>query len=173
MNQTALPGRRRTTEWRPGPLRDALTLFDECGVIVISDRPDILQALAERRWRDAFLADAFGTSVLVSVVGHAMLEKYLSPYKAMTANALLVQVNTEFLALSKQERPGRLDREIAELLVSGNVLNSPACLSPLPLAGVPGWWPRQEQQDGRFYMDSDVFRKPPAELTPAPLHRLE
>lgn len=155
-----------------GPVRDALTLFDECGVIVISDRPEVLQALAERRWRDAFLDAAFDTSVWLSVIGHALLEKYLSPYKAMTAKALLLQVDSEFLALPRQLRTAELDRQVAELVSGGVALRNPACLSPLPLAGVPGWWPRQAQNDGQFYLDREVFRQAPAGLKPAPLHRL-
>ncbi len=98
-----------------GQQRDALTLFDECGVIVFSDRLEILEALAERRWSDAFLANTFRTSVALSVCGHAMLEKYLSPYKAMTAKALLVYVNTDFMKLFQTEKarpPGYGNRQV-------------------------------------------------------------
>ena len=152
-----------------GQQRDALTLFDECGVIVFSDHLEILEALAERRWSDAFLANTFRTSVALSVCGHAMLEKYLSPYKAMTAKALLVCVNTDFMKFSRQKKLDHLDTEIARCILNNELLSSPACLSPLPLAGVPGWWPQDEQCDVHFYNDSRVFRSPPAELVPAPL----
>lgn len=155
-----------------GHLRDALTLFDECGVIVFSSRTEILGALAERRWTDAFLADAFSSAVVLSVSGHAMLEKYLSPYKAMTAKALLVQVNADFMALSGMERIDRLDLEIAKQILSGQLLTKPACLSPLPLAGIPGWWPPQEQNDQHFYDDPHVFRRPAPQFTPAPVFSL-
>jgi len=152
-----------------GPLRDALTLFDECGVIVFSDHLEILSALAERRWCDAFLADTFTDAVTLSVCGHAMLEKYLSPYKAMTAKALLLQVDPEFMQHPQQERLIRLDREIATRMLNGQTLGKPACLSPLPLAGVPGWWPADEQKKDGFYNDPQVFRPAPAGLIPAPV----
>jgi hypothetical protein len=155
-----------------GHLRDALTLFDECGVIVFSSRAEILGALAERRWTEVFLADVFRSAVALSVSGHAMLEKYLSPYKAMTAKALLVHVDADFMALSAIERMERLDLEISKQILSGRLLTEPACLSPLPLAGVPGWWPRQEQNDHHFYNDTDVFRRPAPEFTPAPVFSL-
>ena len=154
---------------RRGQLRDALTLFDECGVIVFSDRLDILKALAERRWSDAFLSVDFRTSVGLSVSGHAILEKYLSPYKAMTAKALLFQVDTGFMKLSRSEMIDLLDREISNQILNKQVLVKPACLSPLPLAGVPGWWPQDEQEDGMFYSDHHVFRPAPAELNPVPV----
>lgn len=155
-----------------GRLRDALTLFDECGVIVFSNRLEILKALAERRWSDAFRANAFRTSVGLSVSGHAMLEKYLSPYKAMTAKALLVQVDTDFMNLPRPEMLDYLDREISQHMLNGMVLTQPACLSPLPLAGVPGWWALDEQNENRFYSDQQVFRPAPAELIPAPVLKL-
>jgi len=155
-----------------GPLRDALTLFDECGAIVTSERPDILRALAERRWRDAFLADGFETSVSVSVVGHAMLEKFLTPYKSMCANVLFMLAPSGFLELPGDQRATRLDLQLAERLSGGELLAKPGCLSPLPLAGVPGWWPRDAQGERDFYLDRDVFRAPPAQMTPAAIHRL-
>ncbi|HEY5776734.1 MAG TPA: DUF3025 domain-containing protein, partial [Xanthomonadales bacterium] len=121
---------------------------------------------------DAFLADAFRSAVALSVSGHAMLEKYLSPYKAMTAKALLVLVDADFMALPATERLVRLDREIATKLLGGRLLTEPACLSPLPIAGVPGWWPQQEQDEHHFYNDADVFRPPPKEFKPAPVFGL-
>jgi len=152
-----------------GQLRDALTLFDECGVIVFSDRLELLKALAERRWSAAFLSGNFGASVLLSICGHAILEKYLSPYKAMTAKALLVHVNTGFMKLPRQEMLHRLDREISKQMLSGRILSKPAFLSPVPLAGVPGWWPQDDQGNSVFYDDQQVFRPAPAKLITAPV----
>lgn len=151
---------------RRGQLRDALTLFDECGVLVFSNDLKMLTALAERRWSDAFRSDAFRTSVGLSVCGHAMLEKYLKPYKAMTAKAIFIHVDDGFMGSSRPEIIDLLDREIAIQLRNGQLLSEPACLSPLPLAGVPGWWPEDEQEDGKFYSDLQVFRPAPADLTP-------
>ena len=155
-----------------GCLRDALTLFDECGVIVCSNQLKILKALAGRRWTGAFLDDGFCTSVRVVIVGHAMLEKYLSPYKSMTAKALLVHTDTDFLKLGRQEILSRLDSVIAQRMLGAELLTRPARLAPLPLAGVPGWWPVEEQGDGQFYNDLQVFRPPLPDLEPAPVFKL-
>ena len=152
-----------------GQLRDALTLFDECGVIVFSDHAKLLEALAKRRWPDAFLDGRFQSRVTLSLCGHAMLEKYLSPYKGMTAKALLILVNTEFLALPRTELLEHFDLEIASEMLRGQLIRKPADLSPLPLAGVPGWWPLQDQDTDRFYKDLDVFRPPATGLVPAPI----
>lgn len=152
-----------------GDLRDALTLFDECGVIVFSTEWKMLRALSERRWNDAFLSDEFSTAVQLSICGHAILEKYLSPYKSMTAKALLVHVDPDFMKLPRHEILTCLDKDIAERLRRGNLLTHPACLAPLPLAGVPGWWPADEQGDAAFYQDLQVFRPPTTNLIPAPV----
>ena len=158
-------------EGRRGSLRDALTLFDECGVIVFSQRPELLEALAQRRWSEVFQEDLFEKDIQLAICGHAMLEKYLSPYKSMTAKALLVQVDTKYMALPREELLTYLDKQLAEQLLAANIMTTPACLTPLPLAGVPGWWPDAEQDD-EFYADQQVFRPPPAQLESAPVFNL-
>lgn len=152
-----------------GKVRDALTLFDECGVIVFSSHTEALTSLAERRWADAFLAPGFRQKVNVSVCGHAMLEKYLAPYKAMTAKALLVKTDEDFADLTRLQMLERLDEEISNRILDGSLMTGPACLSPLPLAGIPGWWPQGEQEEDSFYNDHDVFRPPSPALVPAPV----
>ena len=147
-----------------GPVRDALTLFDECGVIVFSNNLEILDALAGRRWSEAFLDKDFTASVGIVVVGHAMLEKYLAPYKAMTAKALLLHTSTEFMQRSREEQLGFIDREVAQKMLDQQVLTEPASLSPLPLAGVPGWWMTAEQASDGFYDDFQEFRPPPESI---------
>ena len=154
-----------------GKLRDALTLFDECGVIVYSKHLGLLQALSDRRWTEAFTADSFSADVGVSVCGHAMLEKYLAPYKSMTAKALLVHTGTDFQNLSREEMLTCLDKEIAARMLTGTVVTEPACLTPLPLAGIPGWW-LEGIQDDRFYNDPAVFRPPPTGLVAVPIIEL-
>lgn len=155
-----------------GKVRDALTLFDECGVIVFSPHQEFLNALAERRWADAFLDDGFRPEVHLSICGHAMLEKYLAPYKSMTAKALLIHVETDFLNLSRGDMLVRLDKAISKRMLAGKLMTEPACLTPLPLAGVPGWWPEDEQMDRAFYDDPMVFRAPPTDLAPVPVLEL-
>jgi len=154
-----------------GRLRDALTLFDECGVIVASDHTELLTALSERRWPTAFqhLRSHWGTQLQVAITGHAMLEKYLSPYKSMTAKALLI--HTEHKYTDRNALLEFLDRKTAEHLLHETILTKPACLAPLPLAGIPGWWP-DATQDEQFYDDVNVFRPPAGNLVPAPIYSL-
>jgi len=151
-----------------GPLRDALTLFDECGVIIFSNCMESLKALAERRWTQAFQTGAFNGTIKLTICGHAILEKYLSPYKSMTAKAMLVHMDKDRFNLPREQQLQLLDRIIADKLRIEKWLTRPACLAPLPLAGIPGWW-QSDEQNKLFYDDLLVFRPPAADLVPAPV----
>lgn len=140
-------------EGRRGRQRDVLTLLDESGVIVVMRDEQLLDALLRRDWQAAFvdMAGAWsGTGVIVC--GHAILEKFLQPYKALTAHALLVHLADPMCAAD-------LDGRLAERLLGGGLLGAPKDLSPLPVMGIPGWWTSGEQDDS-FYSDSSVFRPP-------------
>ena len=150
-----------------GKLRDALTLFDECGVLVFSNNMTKLESLSRRLWSAAFREEDFNLCVGVSICGHAILEKYLEPYKAITAKAVLIHVPSDFTKLPRQEMLSCLDRQLAHRMLNGDILDKPACLSPLPLAGIPGWWSRDEQDNTRFYDDLEVFRPAPVKFSSA------
>jgi hypothetical protein len=151
---------------RRGKARDALTLLDESGVIVMGSDQEALQALANRDWNAAFVThrNAWSSNLKVAVCGHSLLEKFLDPYKSMTAHALIVYTAVQFSL-------EQLDELLGIALSAGGLFNSSASLSPLPLMGIPGWWPSGEQ-DGSFYRDRSVFRPPSRDLAPAPIHRV-
>jgi len=100
-----------------------------------------------------------------------LLEKFLRPYKSITAHALLCHV--ELLpSESISDHPlAAVDVALSRLLLDGAVLISTASLSPLPLMGLPGWW-RDGDQNQAFYEDSCVFRLPPIDFRPAPIFPL-
>lgn len=153
-------------EGRRGRLRDALTLFDESGVIVFGSNIQALKALARHDWNGAFSAhrESWGATLQVLVCGHAILEKFLEPYKSITAHALLVHSPASLTA-------GQLDDSLGASIARAGWLDSPASLSPLPLMGIPGWWTAGEQ-DLVFYRDNSVFRPAPDRRQPAPIHFL-
>jgi hypothetical protein len=153
------------------PLRDALTLLDESGALVIARNRTVLQTLARRDWQPAFqlLRCAWQDDVRVVLCGHALLEKSLAPYKSLTAHALLLHLDGPSL---RDEAPLRqVDAALADRLSADALFAAPAELSPLPLAGIPGWW-SGAPQDADFYADRMVFRDPPADLRPPLLHTL-
>jgi Protein of unknown function (DUF3025) len=129
-----------------GPLRDALTLFDE-NVALLACPDAIWDALCERRWRDALVAHrpAWQDSHLF-IFGHALLEKLVVPRKNMCAHVLRVSLPWHDLA--------ELDTQLCQTLTEPLLATKP--YQPLPVLGVPGWWPANEVTD--FYSDSSVFR---------------
>lgn len=139
---------------RRGDQRDALTLLDECGVIVTGPDSGLLEALAAREWRSAFVEHRQAwEETRVLICGHAILEKFLDPYKSVTAQAV-------YLCDSEPRAIEEVDKLLAETLLDGELMSSPKDLLPLPLMGIPGWWPHGAQ-DAAFYADQGVFRPPP------------
>jgi hypothetical protein len=158
-------------EGRRGKHRDALTLFDESGVIVVCSVKENLDALAGRDWNFVFRenASAWHDQIKVFVTGHALLEKFPQPYKSLTAHALLMRLDDLLLEKPRATLLQMLDEILAERLLAGSILDSPASLSPLPLMGIPGWWSPQEQNDD-FYADRQVFRIPHENCRKAPVY---
>ncbi len=148
-----------------GRLRDALTLLDESGVIISGSNIDALNALARRDWKTAYIThrESWGSGLQVLVCGHAILEKFLEPYKSVTAHALLLYCPDRLSA-------EQLDQALGHSLAGSGWLSSPAGLSPIPLMGIPGWWQAGEQ-DANFYDDHEVFRPAPGHKPLAPVHR--
>lgn len=133
-----------------GPLRDALTLFDENGAVL--DAPAALwKALAARDWHTLFVTQrALWAEARLLVFGHALLEKLTAPRKAVTAHALLPAPGAGGL-------PAPDDRALARSLDAEYLAQKP--FVPLPVLGVPGWWPDNASAD--FYDDPKVFRPGP------------
>ena len=134
---------------RRGPVRDAITVFDENGALVHA--PDALwQALAQRRWADLFgpLRPLWRRASFM-LFGHAALEKLLTPYKSITVHVL--RVAQPFDALGDWSA---LDAALTGQLSAEVLATKP--FVPLPVLGVPGWW--AANQDAAFYADAEVFR---------------
>ena len=142
-----------------GPSRDAATLFDEnAALLAVSDTPvghELVQALRSHQWQQVFMErrSEFKTHISVSLFGHAIMEKLVRPYKAITAHTLVCRVAPDFHHASAAQQHAMLDHQIATQLASHELL--PGVFSPLPILGVPNWWPNQ---DSAFYADSEVFR---------------
>ncbi|HXE47340.1 MAG TPA: DUF3025 domain-containing protein [Ramlibacter sp.] len=129
-----------------GALRDALTLFDENGALLDAP-PALWEALLARDWRRLFvqLRPLWRQARLV-VFGHALLEKLVSPRKDLTAHVWRAQ--------PRLEPEISLDSWLAGELTAQRLSGKP--FTPLPVLGVPGWWPGNE--DFSFYDDALVFR---------------
>jgi len=142
-----------------GAARDAATLFDEnAALLAVADTPEgraIVQALRTHQWHQLFVQERqqFIAHAGVFLFGHAIMEKLVRPYKAITAHTLVCWVEPHFYGLSEAEKCAHLDSQIAHQLEQIELL--PTVFSPLPVLGVPGWWLEQTDE---FYADEFVFR---------------
>ena len=131
-----------------GSLRDALTLFDE-NILLLQASDDLWHALQVRDWKKLFgeLRDEWQSAHVVTF-GHALLEKLVTPYKSITAHAYRIASDVD--AQDDQV----LDDWLASNLQPNFLATKP--FLPLPVLGIPGWWP--ENEDASFYADTQVFR---------------
>jgi hypothetical protein len=129
-----------------GPVRDAITVFDENGA-VLQAPPQLWQALIARDWRRLFVdLRPLWAQARLLLVGHALLEKLVQPRKDITAHVWCLPCPTGSMA--------EVDQWLAGQLAADRLAAKP--FTPLPVLGVPGWDP--ENQNFSFYDDSLVFR---------------
>ena len=140
--QLAIDGVQKTR----GPVRDALTLFDENAAFLLAPQP-IWDALTAKNWRRLFveLRPMWQDAQLV-IFGHALLEKLTAPRKQITAHVYRAQPAINSIA--------KLDAWIASDITASKLAAKP--FAPLPVLGVPGWWLENEKLS--FYEDILVFR---------------
>jgi hypothetical protein len=142
-----------------GPARDGATIFDEnAALLVLRDSADghaLADALHGHRWREALLERraSFGPDAQVWLFGHALMEKLVTPRKAITAHTRVVWAGDDFFKLDHDGRRAWIDATVARELADDGL--STAAFTPLQVLGVPGWWPGQDQA---FYDDTSVFR---------------
>lgn len=130
------------------PGENMLTLFDENGAIVIAKDPELLVLIKQHRWHELFWErrEQVQRDLQVVLFGHGLYEKALHPYIGLTAQALLFSAD-EITAI---------DDTVARFLSDSGAALTPRYLTPLPLLGIPGWWP--ENVDECFYDNKNYFR---------------
>jgi hypothetical protein len=138
-----------------GKLRDGATIFDENAALLVTSDRGLVTALRNHEWREVFITRRamFGPECEVCLFGHALLEKLVSPYKAITAHTWILIEDHAFFNMRPADRRTWLDVTIATQLAAGL---STSDFTPLPVLGVPGWW---DSQDNAFYEDAAVFRQ--------------
>jgi hypothetical protein len=149
---SARRGRRRSPE------EDALTLFDEEGMIAVSSDPGLLELLRGFRWRELFWErrEEAAKRMRFVLFGHALYEKAMRPYVGMTGKALLFEVPDRVLQLDRRALIGEIDRVAALCIWDRARLREGRALSPLPVLGVPGWW--RDNESEAFYANKAYFR---------------
>lgn len=132
-----------------GAVRDALTLFDENAAFL--QAPQMLwDALVAKNWQTLFVElRPLWAEARLTMFGHALMEKLVSPRKAITAHVYQAQKAIKSITLMDN-----LDAWVAADLSAEKLAGKP--FAHLPVLGVPGWWAANE--DPGFYDDPAVFR---------------
>ena len=141
-----------------GAVRDALTLFDESGVIVVSSDAGLTELLTGFQWKELFWnrrADVVG-AMRFHLFGHALYEKALKPYKGVTGKCVVVDVSAAEFERPLPQRLATLDAHLARAFAQTPDLGATDEYAPLPILGVPGWTP--ENESARYYDDTQQFR---------------
>lgn len=145
------------TGQRP-PLRDALTLFDEDGVVVLSSDPALLDLVRAFRWKELFWnrRAEVREGMRFFLFGHALYQKALNPFIGMTGKAILLDAPWEFFGRPLRFQVADADRRLALRLLDASAIGKGRDLAPLPVLGVPGWW--QDNEAEAFYDNTGYFR---------------
>lgn len=144
--------------------RDALTLFDESGIVLLTCQRELSEGLRNHQWQRVLVEKRQNwlNNTRLIVFGHGLLEAMLNPYKGLCGKVLHLILTEQQWAqwgsakTQTEARQAELDGYLSELV---GHLDAPAHLSPLPVMGVPGWFDCNKSTD--FYDDKAVFREKP------------
>lgn len=143
-----------------GPAQDALTLFDESGVVVLSDDGELLQDVRDFAWKQLFWRrrERMQKHFHCFIFGHALYEKALQPFVGITGRAVLFEAGqgSQPCAACARVAMESLDARLAARVADVTAFLTPRELAPLPLLGIPGWWPANHQES--FYDNTAYFR---------------
>lgn len=141
-----------------GPLQDAMTLFDEGGVIVAASDADLLRLLREFKWKELFWHNRARVEAAMRfyLFGHALYEKALCPYNGVTGRGILFEVSTDFFKTRIATQIARLDALLENSLLDADAWKSTRELAPVPILGVPGWC--ADNEVAAYYDDTGYFR---------------
>jgi len=140
---------------RRGPERDALTLFDEGGIAVLSTRRELLRLIVDFEWKALFWhrREELRRHLRFLAFGHALFEKALEPHLGMVAKTI-------FLAADRLPDDAALipsvDASLAAHFEDRAHFASPKRMAPMPVLGIPGW--HADTCYETFYDDPHHFR---------------
>ena len=138
------------------PPRDAATLLDESGLILACADAALTQALLDHDWNTLFVAraDAWDKHIAAFCLGHALLEKGLAPFVGIIGKCVVIPVAADWFMQAPAAQLVDLDAQLAQRIDRDEFV-SPRTLPPMPILGIPGWWPAQTTA---FYADRQHFR---------------
>jgi len=141
-----------------GPAQDALTLFDEGGVIVVAADAALGALLREFEWKELFWRRRAAVMQVMRfyLFGHALYEKALAPFAGVTGRGVLFEADAGFIAQPLAAQLYALDTWLASRIGDAAQFAATSELAPVPILGVPGWC--DDNADERYFDNTDYFR---------------
>ena len=141
-----------------GPAQDALTLFDEGGVIVAASDPALAALLTGFEWKQLFWQRRIEVlqRMRFYLFGHALYEKALAPFTGVTGRGVIFGVEDAFFALPTAAQLTALDARLAAHIRDVARFTATRELTPVPVLGVPGWCEDNAREP--YYDNPDYFR---------------
>jgi hypothetical protein len=138
--------------------RDALTLFDEGGVIVASSSAELTRLIVAFEWKELFWQRRaeLAAHMRFFAFGHALCEQALEPYLGMVAKTVFVAADPALLAATSAEQLPQVDRLVAAHFSDRARFPSPKAMAPMPVLGIPAWHPGTDRE--AYYDDAMHFR---------------
>ncbi len=154
-----------------GAVRDAVTQFDECGIVVVSADPALLDLLRGHEWKALFWQQRaqLARDMRFFVFGHATWDALRAPFVGLAAKAVLLEVEPAWLLRPFGQQVDDTDSRLAHIFSRSDAYARPRDFQPLPLLGIPGVV--AENAAAAYYDDTRQFRprrqeKGPAEAGP-------
>jgi len=140
------------------PPQDALTQFDETGVIIVSADESLSALLQNFQWKRLFCErrSAVQAHMRCYLFGHGLMEKALTPYRGMTGKGIVLPVEEAFFSQTPAQQMSQIDEQLAHLIADSQKLAMPHDLAPVPVLGFPGFTP--ENENPAYYEDQAYFR---------------
>lgn len=157
-HHAALQAQRAAGRAERGPLRDAVTQFDECGIVVASSSAELVGLLRGHEWRELFWQRRaqLAREMRFFVFGHATWDALRAPFVGLTAKAVVLDVQETWLAQPLEQQLADVDGRLAALFALPHAYARPRDFQPLPLLGIPGV--AAENADPVYYDDTRQFR---------------
>jgi len=157
-HHAALQAQRMAGRSERGAVRDAVTQFDECGMVVASASTGLIELLRNHAWKELFWQHRaqLARDLRFFVFGHATWDQLRAPFVGLVAKAVLLDVDAAWLLQPLEMQVVDVDRRLAALFAVPDAHVRPRDFQPLPLLGIPGVV--AENADPLYYDDLRQFR---------------
>ncbi|MBI4988509.1 MAG: DUF3025 domain-containing protein [Rhodocyclales bacterium] len=157
-HHAALQAQRAAGSSARGTVRDAITQFDECGIVVASASPELAGLIRAHEWKELFWQRRaqLARDMRFFVFGHATWDQLRAPFVGLTAKAVFLEVEAAWLSRSIEHQLADVDGRLAGIFSRPDAYAMPRDFQPLPLLGIPGV--ATGNAEPAYYDDTRQFR---------------